>query len=223
MFRLLHLAAAEGELSAELALCAFVDESEAMRLLVELADGGSSEAQFILAGFYRDGQGVPLDETQAALLYRMAADQGHIESQYQLGLVLRTGNGVPRDQLEGMRRLTQAAEGGHRQAQMTLGEAYQHSDAYRNPSEAIRWYRMAAEQGHPGAQFALAARFERGEGVPRNTVTAHMWYNIAHSQGSYASEKTIERIESGMTREQIFEAQALATQCYNSDYKDCGW
>lgn len=223
IFRLLKLKAAKGDITAQLGLCALVDEGEAMLKLATLADEGLPEAQYTLAKHFRYGMGVPKDEAAAARLYRMAADQGHTEAQYQLGLILRVGAGVPTDQLKGMRQLRQAAEGGHKQAQMSIAETYQHSETHRDPAEAIRWYRRAAEQGHPGAQFVLAVRFERGDGVPQNAVLAHMWYNIARSQGSDVSDQTIERVESRMTREQIFQAQALATRCFNSDYQDCGW
>lgn len=212
----------EGDVSAQFALCALAtSETEAMSLLMATADAGSAEAQFSLADLKRYAGDGGADLTEAARLYRLAAGQGHVEAQYRLAHMLQFGDGIPMDEAESVRWYRAAGENGHRTAQFLLGEMYGHR--YRAPPEAIRWYRLAAEQGHPGAQFALASRFERGEGVPQNSILAHMWFNLARSQGAQGVPLVIPRLEDDMTRAQIAEAQAMATRCFNSGYEDCGW
>tara|TARA_E500000075_G_C6904895_1_gene276240 strand:+ start:114 stop:320 length:207 start_codon:yes stop_codon:yes gene_type:complete len=39
--------------------------------------------------------------------------------------------------------------------------------------EAVRWYRMADQQGSAIAQSDLGQMYGKGEGLPRNFVTAH--------------------------------------------------
>lgn len=47
--------------------------------------------------------------------------------------------------------------------------------------EAVKWYRKAAEQGFANAQTNLGTMYYNGEGVPKDLVQAHAWWNIAGS------------------------------------------
>jgi len=65
--------------------------------------------------------------------------------------------------------------------------------------------------------------------VPQNYVLAHMWFNLAASQGEKMSLGSPggelgnrDIIARRMTPAQIARAQALAAQCLASDYQDCG-
>ena len=75
------------------------------------------------------------------------------------------------------------AERGDAESQLKLGIAYR--DGSDGPAqdytEAAFWFRQAAEQGHPMARFNLGRLYERGLGVPRDLITAHLWYNLAAS------------------------------------------
>ena len=65
--------------------------------------------------------------------------------------------------------------------------------------------------------------YELGNGVPENNVRAYVWLSMAKTQGDEDGKKAVEIVKNKMTRQQIAQAQALATQCYESDYKDCDW
>jgi TPR repeat protein len=78
-----------------------------------------------------------------------------------------------------------------------------------NDAEAVKWYRKAADQGHAKAQSNLGVMYYNGDGVPENHVRAYVWLSMAKTQGYEKAKK------------QIAQAQALATKCYESDYKDC--
>ena len=41
----------------------------------------------------------------------------------------------------------------------------------------MRWHRLAAEQGNANAQFNLGVMHATGEGVLKDSVLVHMWYN----------------------------------------------
>jgi len=90
-----------------------------------------------------------------------------------------------------------------------------------NDSEAVKWYRKAAAQGYVEAQLSLGMMYGRGDGVPQNTIRAYVWWLTATTQGNQRGKEVIELLKPTMTYQQIAEAQALATQCYESDYKDC--
>ena len=59
-----------------------------------LAEKGSAEAQFNLAGMYSKGFGVVMDEKKSFDWYKKAAEQGHPKAQYNLGVMYLIGNGV---------------------------------------------------------------------------------------------------------------------------------
>ena len=78
-----------------------------------------------------------------------------------------------------------------------------------------------ANQGDAFAQFNLGVMYENGEGVPENSIRAYVWWSMAKTQGNEKSASNIDILKPQMTKQQIAQAQALATQCYESDYKDC--
>ncbi len=61
-----------------------------------------------------------------------------------------------------------------------------------------------------------------GKGTIEDIVYAHMWANIANSNGHDGGKKLIEYlIEQGMTPSQIEKAQDLARECVKKNYKGC--
>ena len=94
--------------------------------------------------------------------------------------------------------------------------------------EAVKWYHRAAEQGHAFAQNNLGVMYAKGAGVPQDYARAHMWFNIAASSGKdYAREireearKMRGKVEKKMSSAQITEAEQLARECIEKNYK--GW
>jgi hypothetical protein len=78
-----------------------------------------------------------------------------------------------------------------------------------------------------------------GDGVPKSSVHAYAWFLLTKTQGQAdaASHPDIMKpqiaehqtrvadslniLKPLLTKQQIAEGQALASQCYESDYKDC--
>ncbi len=60
----------------------------------------SAEAQFLIAGMYFDGKGLPRDLVTAFQWHRKAAEQGHAKAQGMLGIMYHRGAGVPQDYLQ---------------------------------------------------------------------------------------------------------------------------
>ena len=86
----------------------------------------------------------------------------------------------------------------------------------------MRWFRQAAEQGHAQAQFNLGVMYYNGEGVPQDLVLAHMWVNIAGTNGDETSRRNArDALESDMTPAEIRRATDLARTCMASDYRNC--
>ena len=114
------------------------------------------------------------------------------------------------------------AKQGAAYAQFNLGVMYDNGDGIpENDAEAVKWYRKAADQGHAKAQSNLGVMYYNGDGVPENHVRAYVWLSMAKTQGYESAKKGVETVKNLMTKQQIAQAQALATKCYESDYKDC--
>ena len=60
------------------------------------------------------------------------------------------------------------------------------------------------------------------EGVLADPVLAHMWYNIAGANGQDRAQEHRERLESGMTPEDVRHATDLDLRCMESGYEECG-
>ena len=156
------------------------------------------------------------DETMAE------ANQGAAYAQFNLGVMYDNGDGVPENDAEAVRWFRKAADQGYAPAQFNLGNMYHFGEGVPvNDAEAVKWYRKAADQGKRTAQFNLGVMYYNGDGVPENHVRAYVWLSMAKTQGYESAKKAVETVKNLMTKQQIAQAQALATQCYESDYKDC--
>ena len=78
--------------------------------------------------------------------------------------------------------------------------------------EAVKWFRRAAEQGVAQAQFSLGVRYLDGLGVPKDEVQAAAWLILAAANGVPAAPKMRDLARSRISKEQLAEAQALATE-----------
>ena len=86
---------------------------------------------------------------------------------------------------------------------------------------ALREWVPLAEQGDADAQNNLGAMYGNGDGVIQDLVYAHMWMNIAASNGSKSATENRQKAVDLMTPSQIEKAQDLARECVAKNYKDC--
>ena len=133
------------------------------------------------------------------------------------------GQGIPQDYAEAVRWYTRAAEQGNAGAQFNLGVSYDNGQGVlQNHAEAVKWYRLAADQGDADAQLNLGFSYEYGEGLPQNNIMAHMWYNLASENGAKQGGEWRDERAGLMTAADIAKAQAMARECMDSGYKNCG-
>jgi TPR repeat protein len=86
---------------------------------------------------------------------------------------------------------------------------------------AIRLFRPLAEKGNAKAQNVLGVVFRKGEGVPKNSVRAHMWFSFAAARGDANAKAELRDVARTMTALEISQAQAMARACEASDYREC--
>lgn len=142
------------------------------------------------------------------------AHKGDAEAQRNVGIMFQQGLGVPQSETEAAHWYRQAAENGHVRAQQNLGAMYEEgAGVIQDYAEAAKWYRFAAAGGNVNAKLNLGVMLERGvSGIPLNVVLAHMWYNLAASQGSVEAAKFREEVALDMSREQVADAQRMAQE-----------
>ena len=58
-------------------------------------------------------------------------------------------------------------------------------------AEAAKWHSKAAEQRHRGAQYNLGVMCDYAYGVLHDTIAAHIWFNIAGTNGGDRSETAV--------------------------------
>ena len=80
---------------------------------------------------------------------------------------------------------------------------------------------MAADQGNADAQYSLGVSYATGQGVLKDSVLAHMWFNIAGANGNVSARELRDNLERVMTRDEIRRATELARTCMASNYQDC--
>ena len=105
------------------------------------------------------------------------------------------------------------AEGGIGLAQYNLGFMYDNGEGVpQDYKEAVKWYRKSAEQGHAIAQSNLGVMYAKGKGVPQDYKQAYAWWSVAKVNGNEKAEKNLGILTKEMPKEQIAEAQSLATE-----------
>jgi len=63
--------------------------------------------------------------------------------------------------------------------------------------------------------------YEFGTGVLQDKVYAHMWYNIAASNGFESAASYRDKVANRLTAADLSKAQDLARDCVRKEYKGC--
>ncbi|KAL6078075.1 Sel1 repeat-containing protein [Balamuthia mandrillaris] len=164
---------------------AFLETDLNFAQLVELAERGEAQAQYLLARCYAKGLGgAEESEKEALLWYTTAAQQEHPMAQYKLGRCLFLGRGVEKNRSEALQWYLKASHHRHCKAQYRVAMAYALGYGVApDKQEAVRWHRTAAEGGCPYAQNSLAVCLSRGDGVEKDDKEAFKWFQAAAKQG----------------------------------------
>ena len=67
----------------------------------------------------------------------------------------------------------------------------------------------------------LFVKYANGQGVTKDYVCAHMWFNICASSGDKNAVSNRDKVAKKITPTQIEKAQEMATRCQSSNYKNC--
>lgn len=152
------------------------------------------------------------DYALAVAIWRPLAWSGIADAQFNLGLSHARGRGVDLNLEKGLHWYRQAAENGSADAQYNLADYLRLGEGVpRDLAQALVWYHRAAERGYQTAQNSLGMMYAEGNGTQRDLVKAATWFRIAIANGSTSAQANLEHFETQMTREQIAEARAMAS------------
>ena len=156
---------------------------------------------------------------RAFKLFSPLAEQGIPYAQYIIGMMHGSGRGTAQDYVKAIEWYRKAAEQGNADAQSSLGRIlrYGKEGVPQDYVEAAPWLLKASEQGDWAAQSTLADMYKKGQGVPKDLVSAYMWYDVsaplhpAPRIQEYLIESRDEMAKE-MTPDQIKEAQKLSQE-----------
>ncbi len=176
------------------------------------ADQGNPDAEWRLAGAYQVGGGVTPDDRTSLYWFKKAAEDGQIDAEFVLAMNYRDGRNVERNPRKAFDWFMRAARQGHVDAQVSVAQMYEEGEVVpRDYANAAMWYKKAAEQvpdrgGASVARNSLGFLYMDGLGVPRDRVTAYMYFALSNSASN------MEWAASNMTIPQVAEAQRRAKE-----------
>ena len=166
------------------------------------------------------------DISLASTLEQAAA--GNAVAQFKVGKkyseFANLGYGVS-DNKKAMVWLRKAANQGHIKAQYHL--AFHYYWGYGVPENyaiALRWFLKASVLGDASSQYQVGRMYALAEGTEADYVKGYVWLSMAKTQeieGLEIASKMLTNVKDVMSSLDVRKAQALAAQCYESNYKDC--
>jgi hypothetical protein len=176
--------------------------------IIQGAEDGNVEAQYILGGMYEIGLGVARNDGQCARWWQAAANQGHAGSQKALGSMYFSGRGVPQDYTKSMELYLRAAEQGHPHAQKYVALGYQRGMGLPlDPKKAAYWKAEAAKQSGPETSVAFLDAYQQEETelhsdrdvfeeflrqAEKGTTRAYFYVGAAYTAGTGTPQNYVE-------------------------------
>lgn len=147
---------------------------------------GDADCQTLLADMYLYGSGAQRNTEKGLELYRKAVEQRHPWALWCLGKLYERGRFVERSETKARELFQLAAERDYGPAQNELGNIIQKgTDGTKpDPKSAFALYLKAAQKGLDYAQYNAGKALQDGNGVPRDSKTARLWYEAAIKQGN---------------------------------------
>jgi len=176
--------------------------------IIQGAENGNVEAQYILGGMYEIGLGVARNDGQCAHWWQAAANQGHAGSQKALGSMYFSGRGVPQDYAKSMELYLMAAEQGHPHAQKYVALGYQRGMGLPlDPEKSAYWKAEAAKQSGPETSVAFLDAYQQEETelhsdqdvfeeflrqAEKGTTRAYFYVGAAYTAGTGTPQNYVE-------------------------------
>ncbi|HUI17337.1 MAG TPA: tetratricopeptide repeat protein [Alphaproteobacteria bacterium] len=188
--------------------------------LIEDAQNGNPEAEFMIGEIAAAAAGKERSYALAAQWYRLAAAKGFEPANLALALLYLHGAGgdddptrVAADPAQAAHYLEAAAKGGDAEAQALLGQLYMEGKGVpKNADLAWRYTLAAANHGIALAEYNAGLLVLDRSAAARDLAEAYKWFALA-AEAQYPGADQDRRFVMGqMTREQLARAQALVSE-----------
>jgi len=163
------------------------------RMINDVADLGSAEANYQLAMMYDEGEILDQNSETAFWYYLEAAKAGNLQAMYIVGCDYYDGKIIDQDGEEAVRWLQIPAENDHSRAQFILAECYRKGlGVTKDATKAVSYYEKAAFNEFSRAYEPLAECYYEGEGIPQDYNKAAEYFLKAEaSADSHCTIKAI--------------------------------
>jgi TPR repeat protein len=156
---------------------------------------------------------IPGYKEPAALIPYCAGYIKTAKAQYCAGEIYFRGELVPKDIAVAADWFSKAATQGSPEAMNRIGGMWAAGlNGAPDLKEAANWYQKAAVVGLSEAQYNLGLCYAKGNGVSANPVEAWKWLQLAAKHGFLKAAEDRDKIQAGMTADQVKDARALADQ-----------
>ena len=81
--------------------------------------------------------------------------------------------------------------------------------------------KVSAENGEREFQYMLGNIYNTGTSSPQNYIKAYVWFSVSAAQGHEDAKNNRDIVAAKLTPQDLSTAQAIATKCFESNYKDC--
>ena len=157
------------------------DRDEAAAQLMDIAENGDPDAQYLTGRLYRDGPALIPDTVEAGYWFGQGARQGVVAAQYELGVLLLSDDPEVRNPGLGIQWLEYAACHGSDRAAYQLGKEYLRGKVVaRDAVKAAEYLTQSAESGNQYAQYALGKLYLDRQ----DHEQAHYWFSQSAAQGN---------------------------------------
>jgi hypothetical protein len=134
-------------------------------------------------------------ESEFERKHRLAQSGDNI-AQFNLGLMYEDGDGIPLDSF----------------SESSLRKMTWLSIRALHLKEAEKWYVKSAKKGNSDAMFNLGVMYNNEEAPKDNPYIAFAWWRGAKENGHEQAKINLDILTAKMTKEQIAQAQSLATE-----------
>ncbi|MEZ6143610.1 MAG: tetratricopeptide repeat protein [Zavarzinella sp.] len=164
--------------------------------LLEAAEFGESQAQFVLGRQLEEGDSFEKNDRLAFVNYQKAADQGHLSALTFLGLCYQGGTGTAQDLNRAYQCFANAAKEGVPLAMHCVGDCLiEGRGVEANSAEGVKWFRRGVKLGDMGCTAQLGDCYEFGKGVSKDLHKALELYELCMEGGFDVVAPAIKRVK----------------------------
>jgi TPR repeat protein len=176
--------------------CENTNSVDNLKELLNSANKGDANAQWILGDLYFNKGGTPYYINESLRWYRMSAEQGDASRQYELGRQF-----IFRDENEYLKWINKSANQGFAKAENELGLYYAvESNENYNATTAVQWFKKAVMHGVTEFEGFIGYLYYNGKGVPKDQIEGLAWAYLG-----FADNRPTSRIADEYNKEQILE------------------